>query len=194
LESLLVASTNAGKLAELREMITNFHWLALSDVGLAGMDVEETETTFLGNALLKANAYSKASGLPTLADDSGLCVDALEGAPGVYSARYAPTSPERIAKLLDALKDVPAERRTAHFTCVLALVILDRVTLFAEGHVYGHIAMAPRGVNGFGYDPVFLLDDGRTMAELDSAEKNRISHRGVALQRFAPILSLLKSL
>ncbi len=193
MQNLLVASTNPGKLKEFREMMADLpvNWLSLKDVGLAHMEVEETGDTFAANALLKAQAYSEASGLPTLADDSGLVVDALGGAPGVQSARYAPTAEERNAKLLKALEGVDYEQRTAHFACVIALVMPDDVTVTTEGRVEGHIAMSPRGANGFGYDPVFLVDRNRTMAELTSAEKNTISHRGRALARLYPILRCL---
>jgi XTP/dITP diphosphohydrolase len=166
-------------------------WLSLVDVGLDKMDVEETGETFAANALLKAEAYCKASGLPTLADDSGLAVDALNGAPGVYSARYAPTAEERNTKLLKAIEGVPPEKRTARFVCVIALVLPDQVTVTAEGRVEGRIGFAPRGEHGFGYDPVFMVDENRTMAELLPDEKNVISHRGRALFKLAPILHFL---
>ncbi|MEP7287086.1 MAG: RdgB/HAM1 family non-canonical purine NTP pyrophosphatase [Chloroflexota bacterium] len=195
MQNLLVASTNAGKLKEFRELMSDLavNWVSLADVGLASMDVEETGSTFSENALLKAHAYSAASGLPTLADDSGIVVDALNGAPGVYSARYAPTAPERNAKLLQALEGMPHEQRTARFVSVIALVMPDGVTVTAEGRVEGHVGTAPRGDQGFGYDPVFLLDDGRSMAELSPAEKNAISHRGRALVRLQPILKCIFS-
>src|SRR5579871_1929075 len=175
-QNLLLASTNAGKLKELRELTAGLpvNWLSPADVGLADMDVEETGTTFEENALLKARAYSAASKLPTLADDSGLVVDALDGAPGVYSARYAPTVEERNVKLLKAVEGVTRDSRTARFVSVLAFVVPGEITVIAEGRVEGHIADGPRGTNGFGYDPIFLLDDGRTMAELRSEEKNVI--------------------
>jgi XTP/dITP diphosphohydrolase len=171
-QNLLVASTNVGKLKEYRELMADLpvNWLSLQDVGLAHMEVEETGDTFRANALLKAEAYCAASKLPTLADDSGIVVDALGGAPGVYSARYAPTAEERNAKLIHALEGVPFERRTARFVAVIALVLPDQVTIIAEGRVEGHVGLEPRGTNGFGYDPVLVLDDGRTMAELSSAE------------------------
>jgi XTP/dITP diphosphohydrolase len=120
-------------------------------------------------------------------------VDALNGAPGVKSARYAPTVAERNAKLLAAIEGVPHEKRTARFVCVIALVTPDGITLMSEGRVEGHIGNAPRGEHGFGYDPLFVLPDGRTIAELSSAEKNRISHRGVALAKLHPLLSCLIS-
>lgn len=191
---LLVATTNKGKLAEYRELLADIdvEWVDLQDVGLGTMEVAETEDTFAANAILKARAYCEASGLLTLADDSGLVVDALEGAPGVYSARYgAPevtTDRGRYEKLLAALQEVPLEKRTARFKCVVALAAPDQEIVTVEGKIEGRIAFSPRGSNGFGYDPVFLLSDGRTLAELPSAEKNRISHRGNALEKAQPLL------
>ncbi|KAB2906244.1 MAG: RdgB/HAM1 family non-canonical purine NTP pyrophosphatase [Anaerolineae bacterium] len=191
---LLVATTNRGKLAEYCELLADIdvEWVDLQDVGLGTMEVAETEDTFAANAILKARAYCEASGLLTLADDSGLVVDALEGAPGVYSARYgAPevtTDRGRYEKLLAALQDVPLEKRTARFKCVVALAAPDQEIVTVEGKIEGRIAFSPRGSNGFGYDPVFLLSDGRTLAELPSAEKNRISHRGNALEKAQPLL------
>ncbi len=151
----------------------------------------ETGSTFEANARLKATAYAQKSGLPTLADDSGLVVDALDGAPGVYSARYAgdsATDADRYQKLLAALEDVPEPARTARFQCVIALAEPDgTIVTTSAGTCEGGIAFAPRGENGFGFDPVFVLaadsgHPGRTMAELPEAAKNRISHRAHALQ------------
>ncbi len=190
MQNLLVASTNPGKLKEFRELMADLPvtWLSLADVGLDKMEVEETGSTFTENALIKARAYCAASGLPTLADDSGLVVDALYGVPGVHSARYAPTASERNAKLLKALEGVPHEKRAARFVAVIAVVTPDLITITAEGRVEGHIGMQPRGDHGFGYDPVFMVDETRTMAELLPAEKNVISHRGRALAKLHPIL------
>lgn len=195
MNAILMATTNAGKRDEYRELLSDLpiQWLSLIDAGLGSMDVEETGATFFDNALLKARAYAAASGLAALADDSGVEVDVLGGAPGVYSARYAPTVAERNAKLLNALKDVPFERRTARFVCVIALVTHNGLTLIGEGSVDGHIGLEPRGTNGHGYDPVFVLNDGRTMAELYPAEKNAISHRGRALAAIHPALRCLCS-
>ncbi len=193
MQNLLVASTNRGKLRELGEMMADLpiNWLSLADVGLDKMDVEETGATFEANALLKARAYCAASGLPTLADDSGIVVDALNGEPGVHSARYAPTSEERNAKLLKVLEGVPYERRTARFVCVIALATPDQITVTTEGRVEGHVGTELRGTNGFGYDPLFLLDSGLTTAELPPPEKNMVSHRGRALAKMQPILRCL---
>jgi XTP/dITP diphosphohydrolase len=195
---LLVATGNPGKLREYREMLNGLDvdWVGLGDVGLGDMDVAEAGTTFEANARIKAEAYGKASGLLTLADDSGLVVDALNGAPGVYSARYG--SPEvtsdegRYQKLLQDMYGI--EQRSARFVCVVAIFAPDGgVTLF-EGKVDGHIALRPRGSNGFGYDPVFLVGDGpQTMAEFPHEEKNRISHRANALAAAQPFLLHLTS-
>ncbi|MCC7209935.1 MAG: RdgB/HAM1 family non-canonical purine NTP pyrophosphatase [Anaerolineae bacterium] len=190
LPRLLVATTNAGKLREYQDMLAGLpvRWVGLDDVGLAGVDVEETGTTFWQNALIKALDYARRANLPTLADDSGLEVDALNGRPGVYTARYAPTVAERNAKLLKALKGAPDEARGARFVCVTALATPDGLTVTAEGTLDGRIGHAPRGVHGFGYDPIFMLPDGRALAELPPDEKHAISHRGRALARIRPLL------
>jgi XTP/dITP diphosphohydrolase len=187
---LLVATTNTGKLREYQDLLAGLpvSWLTLEDAGLGGMDVDETGTTFAQNALIKALAYARRANLPTLADDSGLEVDALNGRPGVFTARYAPTAAERNAKLLLALEGVPEAQRGARFVCVVALAMPDGLTVTAEGTLEGRIGHAPRGDYGFGYDPVFVLPDGRALAELVPAEKHSISHRGRALARLHPVL------
>lgn len=185
---LVLASGNRGKLEELRQLFddTGLELVAQPQLGIA--DAEETGATFVENAILKARHAARAGGLPALGDDSGLCVDALRGAPGLYSARYAGAhgdSAGNNAKLLHELEGVADENRTAHFVCVLALLRSrdDPDPLIAQGHWHGRILRAPRGEHGFGYDPVFLPDDGegRSAAELDPVHKNRISHRGQAL-------------
>lgn len=189
---LVLASGNIGKLAELRDLLgdAGIDLHAQSEFGVD--DAEETGLTFVENALLKARHAARATGLPALGDDSGLCVDALGGGPGLYSARYAGShgdSAANIAKLLDALRDVPEAQRSARFVSVLAFLrhADDPQPLIAEGVWEGRILTAPRGEGGFGYDPVFfdpdLFGPGRGMgaAELDAALKNRISHRGRAL-------------
>ena len=191
---LLVATSNSGKLAEIREIVAGIalELVSLRDLRLPPPD--ETGDTFHANAAQKATISARQSGLWTLADDSGLCVEALGGAPGVHSARYAPTDQERRAKLLHALQGVPEEKRGAHFFCAVALSPPDGERILrAEGRVDGSIAFSERGANGFGYDPIFLPAEtpGHTLAELGSAEKNRLSHRGRALQRLRPVLERL---
>lgn len=198
---LLVATGNPGKLREYRDLFADLdvEWVSLHDVGLGDMDVAETGVTFEENAFLKADTYCRASGLITLADDSGLVVDALNGEPGVYSARYgrpaAKTDQDRCQYLLDKLKAVPDAQRTARFVCVVAVTTPDGTRISAEGTFEGTIAHAPRGENGFGYDPLFITADGRTSAELPPAEKHAISHRGNALRNIeADLRALIKKI
>jgi XTP/dITP diphosphohydrolase len=184
---IVLASGNAGKLAELRELLGGSgHVLhAQSEFGIA--DADETGMTFIENALLKARHAATATGLPALADDSGLCVDALGGAPGLYSARYAGVhgdSAANIARLLGELRDVPDAARTARFHCALALLRTpgDPRPIVVEGSWEGRILREPRGTRGFGYDPVFLdPENALSAAELEPAVKHAISHRGRAL-------------
>ena len=184
---LVLASSNAGKLRELRALLEGDGFAVHPQAGFGVADVEETGLTFVENALLKARHAARATGLPALADDSGLCVDALGGAPGLYSARYAGTHGDagaNIAKLLDVLRDVPDAQRGAHFHAVIVLLrhAEDPQPVIAEGSWHGRILHAPRGADGFGYDPVFLdPEHARSAAELDPALKNRISHRGRAM-------------
>ena len=185
---VILASKNQHKLTELSAILSQLGFeIALeSEYGL-DIDVEETGTTFEENSFLKADAVMKASGLPVLADDSGLTVDALDGAPGVYSARYGhkASDKERTAYLLENMKDVPEERRGAKFVCVITCLFPDGRKIVARGECPGVIARAPHGENGFGYDPVFYLPElGMTYAELPSEQKNAISHRARALQDF----------
>lgn len=185
---VILASKNRHKLVELSAILSQLGFeIALeSEYGL-DLDVEETGATFEENSFLKADAVMKASGLPALADDSGLMVDALDGAPGVYSARYGHKSsdPERTAFLLENLKNVPEEKRTAKFVCVITCLWPDGRKIVARGECPGRIAFEPHGENGFGYDPVFYLPEKeKTYAELSSEEKNAISHRARALQDF----------
>ena len=194
---VLVASRNAKKLEEMRRILAE-HLTGVEVVGLD--DVEpfdepvEDQPTFEGNALLKARAGVAATGLPTLADDSGLCVDALNGMPGVLSARWSgpPKSDSRNNELLLAqLHDVPDERRTAHFTCAVALVHPDGRQLVVEGRMDGTIIREVRGDGGFGYDVLFVADErpGLTTAELSREDKDAISHRGRALREIAPLVA-----
>ena len=189
---VLFATRNPGKLAELSQLVAD----RLQIVSLAEVTVPELEEdgeTFEDNARMKALAAARATGLPSLADDSGLCVDALGGAPGVRSARYAPGDDRaRYEKLLLALRDVPDERRGAAFRCALCLAFPDGRVFTSQGECRGTIARAPRGSHGFGYDPVFELEPGgRTIAELPREEKARLSHRGQAFRSMAPRLEAL---
>ena len=183
----VVASSNAGKLAEFRDLLGEAGYDFVTQGELGVQDVEETGLTFVENALLKARNAARATGLPALADDSGICVDALGGAPGLYSARYAGSHGDaraNIAKLLDALKGVPPAQRTAHFVAVIVLLrhADDPQPIIAEGRWSGLILDAPRGNGGFGYDPVFLdPENNLSAAEFEPAIKNRLSHRGRAL-------------
>ncbi len=184
---VLIATHNRGKLIEYQQLLAGLpvDLLTLDDVGIQH-DVDETGTTFSENARVKALAYARASGLLTLADDSGLEVDALGGEPGVYSKRYAgdaATDAERNAFLLAKLRGVPRERRGARFRCVIALASPAGEIWESAGACEGEILFAPRGTHGFGYDPVFYFPElGKTMAELPTAEKNRISHRARAAE------------
>lgn len=186
---IVVATGNAGKLAEFA------HALAPVGIEVAGLEsladdsaVDETGSTFEENARLKAAAYSRRTERPVLADDSGLEVDALGGEPGVQSARYGGAGLDdarRCALVLERLAGVASERRTARFRCVLAIALGGRVLGVFDGAVEGRIAEAPRGAGGFGYDPIFFHPgSGRTFAELERREKERVSHRGLAIRAF----------
>lgn len=194
---LLIATNNPGKLREYQEILADLPVELVSpvDVGLA-LDPEETGSTFKENAIIKAQAFAQASGLLTLADDSGLEIDALNGEPGVYSARYGNTAKKdhegRYRLVLEKLADTPAEKRTARFKCVVALAAGEAVVGTADGAVEGVITFAPKGEGGFGYDPVFFVPEfERTMAELTSAEKNSISHRSRAVHTAMPMIERL---
>ncbi|MCL2178290.1 MAG: RdgB/HAM1 family non-canonical purine NTP pyrophosphatase [Proteobacteria bacterium] len=188
---VVLASQNAGK---LREFSTLFEGVATlltpAEVGLH-LDIEESGASFAENAERKAQAFAEASKLPSLADDSGLCVDALQGRPGVHSARYASSDAERIARLLDELKGCPEGQRAAHFACVLCLAFPGGGVVFSEGVCHGRIAYAPRGPHGFGYDPLFELPTGKTMAELTREEKAEVSHRGLAARHMRAQMEVL---
>jgi XTP/dITP diphosphohydrolase len=200
---LLVATRSVHKLAELRELLAldRGELVSLNDLGIEG-DVDETGSTFEANARLKARHGARVSGLPTLADDSGLEVDELDGGPGVRTRRYAgenATDNENNAKLLAALDGLPPERRGARYVCVLALALPDGAgsrgglpMRLVRGTCRGRIAPAPRGTGGFGYDPIFEPASeppgGRTLGEWSQAAKNEISHRGRAARRMQPIL------
>ena len=183
-----LATHNPGKLREMGEILKDFGIEVVSprDLGIT-VDVEETGTTFAENAMLKAKAICKEANLPAIADDSGLCVDALNGAPGVYSARYGGEGLDdkgRYMLLLSSLRGAPT--RAAHFACAVACAFPNGDTLTAEGRCDGSIAYAPLGEGGFGYDPVFLLPGtGKTFGQLTQEEKSAVSHRGRALKDFA---------
>lgn len=190
---LLIASTNPGKIIEYRALFENapLRLLSLSDVGLGDVDVEEPFETFIENARHKALSYARMAKRLTLADDSGLCVDALDGRPGVFSARYAPTAPERIQKLLGELQGILDERRTARFVCVIAVADPHAGTVeIAEGTVEGRIAHQPgQGTTGFGYDPIFIPEGyGVPMSDVSPETKNAIDHRGQAARAILPYL------
>ena len=184
----VLATHNPGKLREMGEILKDFGIEVVSprDLGIT-VGVEETGTTFAENAMLKAKAICKEANLPAIADDSGLCVDALNGAPGVYSARYGGEGLDdkgRYMLLLSSLRGAPT--RAAHFACAVACAFPNGDTLTAEGRCDGSIAYAPLGEGGFGYDPVFLLPGtGKTFGQLTQEEKSAVSHRGRALKDFA---------
>lgn len=194
---ILLASNNQGKALEMQEIFapSGFRILSQKEAGFP-LDVEETGSTFAENALLKAQALYAASGLPVLADDSGLIVDALDGRPGVYSARYAgenATDEDRRKKLLAELaeKNVPPNARAARFHCAVAYLEKDGTPHLFEGFCPGAIGFDQRGENGFGYDSIFYYPDlkGRTFAELSGEEKNAVSHRGRALELLKAFLT-----
>lgn len=183
----VIATHNKHKLQELQRILSP---LGIDAVTADLSEVEETGTTFSENAYLKAKAACEETGLPAVADDSGLEVDALDGRPGVYSARYAgegATDVQRIEKLLGELAEVPAEKRGARFVSAICCVFPNGDTLRAEGHCPGSISFAPAGEDGFGYDPVFLCGE-KTFAQMTAAEKDSVSHRGKALEKFHLVL------
>jgi XTP/dITP diphosphohydrolase len=195
---LVLATANSQKLVELNRILAAGH----VDVQLAGLaefpgapEVPETGATFAENALLKARAIADFTGLPAVADDSGLCVDALNGMPGVLSARWSGGHGDDAANLrllLGQLADVPGDRRGAHFTCAAALVLPGGPEQVTEGIMHGTLAREPRGRNGFGYDPIFVADgEFVTNGELSADAKDAISHRGKALRALAPVIAAL---
>lgn len=194
IEKIVVASHNQGKIKEFRTMLTPYQIEVVSAQELNLPDVEETGTTFEENARLKADTLAKLSGLPCLADDSGLCVNALDGRPGVFSARYAPNRDfgKGMEMLLKELKDSKSEDRSAYFACVLALAVPGAGCQIFEGRVDGELAEEPRGDAGFGYDPIFVPKGyDRTFAEFAKEAKNQISHRGLAFKKFSAFLETL---
>jgi XTP/dITP diphosphohydrolase len=187
--TLVLATANPHKTEEIRQVLAEFD-VELLPRPVEVPDVDETEDTLEGNALLKARALARATGVAAIADDTGLFVDALDGAPGVYSARYAgegATFEDNVNKVLAELENVPPDRRTARFRTVIALASPDGTSWWVEGSVEGRILSGRRGEHGFGYDPIFapLSEGGRSLAELSADEKNALSHRGNALRAFA---------
>ncbi|MFE5494249.1 RdgB/HAM1 family non-canonical purine NTP pyrophosphatase [Streptomyces virginiae] len=195
---LILATRNAGKVSELRAILSDAglpHGLVGADAYPEIPDVKETGVTFAENALLKAHALARATGLPAVADDSGLCVDVLHGAPGIFSARWAGRHGDDKANLdllLAQLGDIADENRGAHFACAAALALPDGTERVVEGRLLGTLRHTPAGTGGFGYDPILQpLGESRTCAELTPAEKNAISHRGQAFRALVPFIRAL---
>jgi len=200
---LLLATRNKGKIEEFRRILDD---IAAGEIELVGLeafpdlhDVDETGSTFEENALLKAREMSFATGLPAIADDSGLCIDFLNGDPGIFSARWAGKHGDdqaNIAKVLESLSGVPDEKRSAHFTCAAALVLPDGRSHVEEAHFDGWILHSPIGNQGFGYDPIFRPEGLQiSSAQMSAEEKDAISHRGKSLRAIAPhVINLLNSL
>ena len=187
---VVLASKNPHKLVEIRQITDRFGFelILQSELGV-DIDVEETGTTFEENSFLKAEAVMKATGLPAIADDSGICVDALGGEPGIYSARYGFDDSlddwGRLQLLLKNTEAVPDGQRQAKFVCVITFLTPDGQNIQARGEIHGELTRAPRGENGFGYDPIFYYPPmGKTTSEMTSEEKNRVSHRANALNLF----------
>jgi XTP/dITP diphosphohydrolase len=193
---IVLATRNPGKIAELRRILSGFDIVGLEEFPSIG-EVAETGVTFEENALLKAHAVAQGSGLPAVADDSGLCVDVLNGMPGVFSARWSGRHGDDQANLdllLAQVSDVPADKLTARFACAAALALPSGEARVVEGTLAGHIIADQRGANGFGYDPIFVPEgDTRTTAELSPDEKDAISHRGRAFRALAPVVRALIS-
>ncbi len=195
---LVLATNNRGKLLELQTLLSPLAIEVVPQSQFTSVAAEETGLSFVENAILKARHAARASGLPAIADDSGIEVDALRGAPGIYSARYAgaqASDQENLEKLLRELRDVSAERRTARYCCALAFMRweTDASPLVCQASWEGRIIDAPRGTGGFGYDPIFEVEPGVTAAELSADEKNRRSHRGKALRQLATELDRFRA-
>ena len=187
---VLIASHNEHKIKELSRILAacSVEAVTAEELGVELSEPDESGTTFAANALIKAKTACEESGVAAVADDSGLCVDALNGAPGLYSARYAPVG-QRKATLLKNMGDLPHEQRTARFVASICCYLPNGDTVVAEGVCEGFIAFECRGDSGFGFDPIFELPCGKTFAELTSAEKDEVSHRGLALKAFAARLN-----
>lgn len=192
---IIIATHNKHKLQEMSRILSPMGYEVVTDLdlGIELSDVEENGETFLDNARIKAEAGCKESGLPCIADDSGLCVDALNGAPGVYSARYSGVHGDddgNNRKLLAELSGIPTEKRTAHFACAICVSFPDGSEVTAMGKCEGYIGYEKKGTNGFGYDPLFMIGD-RSLAQMTAEEKDAISHRGNALKELQKILPAL---
>lgn len=185
---LILATNNKGKVKEYKEIFSPLGYEVFSQ-GEAGIniDVDETGKTFSENAYLKAKAIYDITRSYVLADDSGLEVSALDGRPGIYSARYAPEG-KRCEKILDEMKEVPDDKRQARFVCSICLICADGKKITAEGYCNGKIGYEKKGNNGFGYDPIFIYDNDRTLAQMTDDEKNAVSHRGKAVENLVEIL------
>lgn len=193
MREIIIATKNAGKVKDFETLFSPKGFKVKSLLDFPEIeDVEETGVTFADNATLKAEAISSALNKLVIADDSGLAIDALNGEPGVYSARYAGENKDdnaNIEKVLQKLNDVPFEKRTARFHCALAIAVPGKRTEIVEGTCEGHILEEKRGENGFGYDPIFFVEKWRcSMAELSKEQKNQISHRANALKKLAPLI------
>ncbi|WP_110111534.1 XTP/dITP diphosphatase [Bacillus sp. CGMCC 1.16541] len=193
MKELIIATQNAGKVKEFQSLFHEKGFVVKSLLDFLHIeDIEETGTTFIENAMIKAEAVSQLLNKVVIADDSGLAVDALDGEPGVYSARYAGNEKDNeanIQKVLMKLQGVPSEKRTARFHCALAIAIPNEETAVVEGTCEGTILEEKRGEGGFGYDPIFFVDEwNRTMAELSKEQKNNISHRAKALEKLVPLI------
>lgn len=191
LSEVVFASHNAGKIKEIKELLQPFGINVKSALDMKLPDVEETGSTFAENSLLKSQTIAELTGLPCIADDSGLCVDALNGAPGVYSARYAPNRnfDKGMEKLLAEMAQSPNKSRKAHFSCVISLAFPNGGYELFEGRVDGHIAAEKQGIGGFGYDPLFIPDGfAKSFAQMSKDEKNQVSHRGRAVEKLKAYL------
>lgn len=184
MKKIIVATNNKGKLKEIREILTDYELLSLEEVGI-NVKVEEDENTFRGNSLKKANEIFKVANIPCIADDSGLCIDVFDGWPGVETARFLgnkASQEDRNKYILEKMKDKSGEERNAKVVCDIAYVDNENTTV-VEGIIEGKISKEERGSNGFGFDSIFELEDGRTLAELSEKEKNDISSRRIALEK-----------
>jgi XTP/dITP diphosphohydrolase len=196
IQDIILATSNAGKVKEFNTALENFIWKLIPQSEHGVTEVEETGLTFIENALIKARHAAKQTGLPTIGDDSGLIVDALNGAPGLYSARYAgknATREQHIAKLLHALGDTPLEKRTARFYCILVFLRYadDPTPLTAEGIWEGSILFKPEGEHGFGYEPIFYVPTHHcSAAEISLEQKTQLSHRGQAWRKLSNLIKL----